>query len=223
MRAAARAELADVTVARGGRDVLHRVTLAVPAEGVTALVGPSGAGKSSLLRCLVRLDEPRAGRILVDGSDVRTQDPCALRRRLGLVAQAPAMLPGSVRENLAYGLPAPATEDELVVALGRAGLPVAFLERDARGLSGGEAMRVAIARALTRGPEALLLDEPTAALDDATAAGVADQLAAVAAEGVTVLIVSHDEALARRLASWAARLRDGRLEASGPASSVLGS
>lgn len=217
----ARAQLEAVTVARGGRDVLNDVSLTVPAAGITALVGASGAGKSSLLRCLVRLDEPRAGRVLVDGRDVREHEPCRLRRRLGLVAQAPVMLAGSVRGNLAYGLD-DVSEDELATAMERAGLPAAFLDRDAGGVSGGEAMRVAIARALTRDPEALLLDEPTAALDAGTAAGVAAQLERLAREGVTVLVVTHDEALARRLATHAARLRDGRVEAEGAAGEVLG-
>jgi ABC-type sugar transport system ATPase subunit len=165
-----RIQAEGVAVVRGGREVVRGIDLRVEAARVVAVVGPSGAGKSSLLRCLVRLDEPAAGRVLVDGLDAAELDPCALRRRVGLVAQSPAMLPGDVRTNLAYGLQAP-EEHDLREALAATGLPAQLLDRDARELSGGEAARVAVARALTRDPGALLLDEPTASLDrDAVAA-----------------------------------------------------
>ena len=105
--AVTRIETQDLAVARGGRVVLEGVDLRVHAGEVTALVGPSGAGKSSLLRSLVRLDEPAGGRVLVDGRDAAELEPCELRRRVGLVTQAPVMLPGDVRANLAYGLEDP--------------------------------------------------------------------------------------------------------------------
>jgi ABC-type iron transport system FetAB ATPase subunit len=176
---------------------------------VTALVGPSGAGKSSLLRSLVRLDEPAGGRVLVDGRDATELEPCELRRRVGLVAQAPVMLPGDVRANLAYALEAPqaaALED----ALAATGLGASFMDRDARALSGGEAARVAVARALTRHPGALLLDEPTAALDREAAAPVEALVRELATRGLAIVIVTHDEAQAERVA-------DARLEVVGEA------
>jgi ABC-type iron transport system FetAB ATPase subunit len=199
-----RIETEDLAVARGGRVVVRGVELRVRAGEVTALVGPSGAGKSSLLRALVRLDEPAAGRVLVDGRDAADLEPCALRRRVGLVAQAPVMLPGDVRANLAYGLDGPA---DLEGALAATGLDASFRGRTARELSGGEAARVAIARALTRDPVALLLDEPTAALDRDAAAPVEALVRDLAARGLGVLIVTHDEAQAERVAE--ARLELG--------------
>lgn len=193
---APRIETEGLAVARGGRVVLRGIDLCVRAGEVTALVGPSGAGKSSLLRALVRLDEPAAGRVLVDGRDAAELEPCVLRRRVGLVAQAPVMLPGDVRANLAYGLDGPA---DLEGALAATGLGGGFMAREARELSGGEAARVAVARALTRDPVALLLDEPTAALDREAAAPVEALVRDLAARGLGVLIVTHDEAQAARI------------------------
>ncbi len=215
----ARAELDAVTLVRGGRPVLQDVTLSVPATGVTALVGPSGAGKSSLLRLLVRLEDADAGVVRVDGRPVGEHDPQALRRHLGLVAQTPVMLEGSVAANLTYGVAAEAVDIRGVLA--RAGLGPEFAERSATELSGGEAMRVAIARALARGPAALLLDEPTAALDAGTRDGLAASLAGLAREGMTIVIVTHDDALARRLGDHAVRVVAGRVVAAGPAGAVL--
>jgi ABC-type multidrug transport system fused ATPase/permease subunit len=194
-----RIQAQDLTIARGGRVVLRGIDLEARAGEVTAVVGPSGSGKSSLLRTLVRLDEPAGGRVLIDGRDAAEVDPCTLRRRVGLVTQAPVMLEGDVRANLAYGLdaPEPAALDE---ALAAAGLDRSFMDRTARELSGGEAARVALARALTRDPAALLLDEPTAALDGEAAAAVEALVRALAGCGLAILLVTHDEAQADRVA-----------------------
>src|SRR6478672_2773881 len=121
-----------LSVAHGERVVLRDVSFAVPKGAVTALVGPSGAGKSTLLRCLNRLLVPQAGTVLLDGEDAAALEPCALRRRVGLVGQTPVMLPGSVRENLAYALVAGvAPAERLARALADAGLDADFLDRPA--------------------------------------------------------------------------------------------
>ncbi len=178
-------------------EVLRDVSLTVRAGEVVALTAPSGAGKSTLLRACVRLVDS-TGSITLDGVDVRSLDPRVLRRRVGLVAQRPVMLPGTVAENLAYGLADP----DSAAALAAAGLDASFLGRDASRLSGGEQARVAIARALTRRPEVLLLDEPTTGLDAPLAAAIGEQVRALAADGLAVCLTSHDRAV---VAEWADR------------------
>jgi ABC-type cobalamin/Fe3+-siderophores transport system ATPase subunit len=195
----------DLVVVLGDRTVLDGVSLAVPGGQVTALVAPSGTGKSTLLRALVRLVPAEAGAVRLDDADVFALPAPELRRRVGLVAQTPVMLPGTVTDNLAHGLgdgglPAAARDE----ALRAAGLDAAaFAQREARRLSGGERARVAIARALTRRPEVLLLDEPTAALDAETADRIGATLRALAAgDGLAILAATHDRAWGGR---WADR------------------
>jgi ABC-type multidrug transport system fused ATPase/permease subunit len=192
-------EARGLWLARGGREVLRGASLAVPAGLVTALLGPSGAGKSTLLRCLNRLVAPDRGEVLLHGRDIRALAPRELRRRVGLVAQVPVMLPGTVRDNVLYAIDDP-SEAQAVSALHAAGLDPGFAERPARELSGGERARVALARALARGPEVLLLDEPTAALDHATAAHVGATLRELADGGLAVCLATHDLELAAAVA-----------------------
>ena len=156
-------------VAHGERVVLRDVSFDAPKGTVTALVGPSGAGKSTLLRCLNRLLVPQAGTVAARRRRRAALEPCALRRRVGLVGQTPVMLPGSVRENLAYGLArAPATT-RLHARARDAGLDATSSTApppSCRAASG----RASRSRGRsTREPELLLLDEPTAALDAAAA------------------------------------------------------
>lgn len=211
-----------VSLSRAGRAVLDGVSLRVDAGAVTALIGPSGAGKSSLLRCAVGLDRLDAGRVLVAGRDARELDPRTLRCRVALVTQQPVMLPGTVADNLAYAMaPGAVTAAVAAAALGRAGLSADFAGRAAGELSGGERARVAVARALVHEPVALLLDEPTAALDPARAAGVEALMAELAGLGLAVLVASHDVAIVRRAARSAVLLEAGRVVAAGPVGAVL--
>lgn len=212
--ASAQATLAvqGLRLQRAGRLVLDDVSFEVPAGTVTAVLGDSGAGKTSLLRCLVGLERPVAGRVAFEGTDIAALDACSLRRRVALVAQTPVMFAGDVRSNLAYGLDEP-SEAALAAALDAAGLERAFLDRDARALSVGQGARVAIARALAREPSALLLDEPTASLDAAAAGGIEGLAGDLAARGLAVLVVTHDLAQADRIATRAVRIENGRVAA----------
>lgn len=213
--------LDDVHLTRAGRPVLRGLSAVARAGEVTALLGPSGAGKSTALRCLVRLEEPERGRVLVDATDVREQDARALRRRVGLVTQAPAMLPGSVADNLRYALEPAPDDGAVAAALARAGLDAAFAPRVASELSGGERARVAIARVLIREPCALLLDEPTAALDPARAAEIEALAVELASAGLAVLLTTHDVASVRRSADRAVLVADGRAVCDGDPAMVL--
>jgi ABC-type multidrug transport system fused ATPase/permease subunit len=185
----------DIEVTLGGRKVLRGFDLQVPPGQVTGLLGPSGTGKSTLLRALVRLVDIDAGTITLDGTDIDELDARKLRCRVGLVAQTPVMLPGTVADNLRYGV-AELADDDLAAALADADLDPSFADRVADDLSGGERARVALARALTRGPQLLLLDEPTAALDRDTAERIGATLRRLRDGGLGVCVTTHDLAFA---------------------------
>jgi ABC-type iron transport system FetAB ATPase subunit len=188
------------------------------------VVGPSGSGKSSFLRLLNRLDEPTGGTVRFNGEDYRKLAPRELRRRLGMVMQTAYLFPGTVAQNVAYG---PLQRGQRLLAdhidalLQRVGL-CGYQERDASNLSGGEAQRVSIARTLANAPEILLLDEPTSALDEDSARGVEDLVLDIIRERrMTCLIVTHNNAQARRIAHRTVIVRDGKLVATGPTNEVL--
>ena len=209
--------LAEVVVERGGTRVLDGVS-ATLAQGVcTAVVGPSGSGKSTLLRLLDRLLEPTSGTVTLHGRPLPSYDVLELRRRVGLVQQVPVVLEATVLEDLRVGRAV--TDDEARALLERVALPVG-LDRDTRDLSGGEAQRLCLARALAVEPEVVLLDEPTSALDPAAARAVEDVVAGLVADGLTVVLVSHDAQQARRLAQDVVVLEAGRVVETGAAATA---
>jgi putative ABC transport system ATP-binding protein len=184
-------------VARAGRPVLRTLSLTIGA-GSTVVLGPSGSGKSTLLRLLNRLADPDEGTIRFEGEDVRSVDPLALRRRAVLVPQLPAPVPGSVADNVAYGPTLIGTEVDVRRPLELAGLDGSFADREASRLSVGEQQRVMLARALALEPDVLLLDEPTAALDERAKEDVERTLAELPC---SMVVVTHDRGQADRLAS----------------------
>jgi putative ABC transport system ATP-binding protein len=203
-------ELDRVSLSRGGRSVLRGVSLQI-GTGATALLGPSGSGKSSLLRVLNRLAEPDSGAVRFNGEDVRDLDPLELRRRAVLVPQLPAPLPGTVADNVRYGPSLYGREADVGRVLELAGLDDSYSERDASRLSVGEQQRVMLARALALEPEVLLLDEPTAALDEVAREGVERTIGElVRRAGVSTVLVTHDRGQASRLADRTIEIRDGR-------------
>jgi putative ABC transport system ATP-binding protein len=180
-------------------------------EGATAILGPSGCGKSTLLRLLNRLADPDEGEVRFHGTDVRRLDPLELRRRVGLVPQLPAPVPGSVADNVCFGPRLHGREADPTRPLELAGLDASFADRDASRLSVGEQQRVMLARALALEPEVLLLDEPTAALDAGAKGAVEQALAGL--PDVSLILVTHEAAQAERLARRIVRLHEGRVAA----------
>lgn len=145
------------------------------------------------------------------GDDVRRLDPLALRRRACLVPQVPAPVEGTVGDNVAYGPGLRGARVDVVRLLDQAGLDASFADRRPERLSVGEQQRVMLARALALEPEVLLLDEPTAALDEASRGGVERTLAVLAAEGrSSMMLVTHERAQADRLADRVVTLSNGR-------------
>jgi len=204
-------ELDGVSARRGGVEVLAGISLGLPL-GATCVAGPSGSGKSTLLRLLNRLADPSAGVVRLRGKDVRERDVLALRRDVSLVPQLPALLDGTVADNVAYGTRLAGRAADVPRALELAGLDTSFAEREAGRLSVGEQQRVMLARALALEPSVLLLDEPTSALDgvarDAVEATLLDLRERL---GLSYVLVTHDEAQAQRLADTVVRLDHGHL------------
>jgi UDP-glucose/iron transport system ATP-binding protein len=203
-------EFERVTVVRAGRRVLDEVTASIPAAGITVVAGPSGVGKTTLLRLCNRLEIPDSGVVSYRGQPLDERDPLMLRRRVGMVFQRPTPFPGSIADNLAVAHPHASTE-ELSTALRRVALAPGLLGQDARTLSGGELQRMCLARTLVTQPETLLLDEPTSALDAAPKHVFEHTARDLAAQGITIIWVTHDDVQARRVADRIYQLRGGHL------------
>jgi putative ABC transport system ATP-binding protein len=200
-----------VRVSRAGAVVLDELSVAI-GDGATAIAGPSGAGKSTLLRLLNRLADPDAGSVRYRGRDVCDYDVLALRREVGLVPQLPALLDATVAENVRYGPRLAGRDADVEDALGLAGLDATFADRPARRLSVGEQQRVMLARALALEPRVLLLDEPTAALDERAKAAVERTLGDLRQRlSLSFVFVTHEFAQAERLADRSLWLEAGRL------------
>lgn len=185
------------------------VDLAVARGEIVALRGPSGAGKSLLLRAIVDLD-PAAGEVFLDGAARAEMPAPAWRRR---VAYVPAES-GWWADRVDAHFRDPARARPLIAALG---LPEEALSWEVRRLSSGERARLALARALALGPEAWLLDEPTASLDAAATERVEKLLVEGRGRGVPILLVTHDAAQAQRLADRILIMEGGRLRPAGTA------
>jgi putative ABC transport system ATP-binding protein len=200
---------------RSEREVLRDVSFSVGEGEVFGVIGPSGAGKTTLLRLLNGLETADRGSIALDGEDVGGMEMTDLRRRVGMVFQAPALFHGTIGTNVAYaleldGVPREEREGRGIACLERAGLPPSFWTRDALELSQGEQQRVAFARALAAEPEVLLLDEPTSALDPAAASRIVALVGRLNEDvGVTIVFVTHLLEQARQICDRALVLIGG--------------
>ncbi len=182
-----------------GRAALSNVTFRVPSGKTVAIVGASGAGKSSLVRLLLRLYEPDAGRILLDGAPTVTIAPSRLRRSIGVVPQDAVLLNATIADNIGIGRPGSTPADiaraaELAqLAEFIAALPDGYATRvGERGvkLSGGERQRIAIARAVLKEPAIFVFDEATSSLDAETEQAILRNLSAIA-RGRTTIVIAH--------------------------------
>lgn len=217
-------ETDDLTRVVDGETIVDSISLQVRPFEVLAIVGPSGAGKSSFLRLINRLDEPTRGTVFLDGTDYREFDPEVLRSRVGFVPPEPALLSGTVRENVTVGdwiRDEPVDELRVTSLLDQVDLQ-GYEERTVEELSGGERQRVGLARTLYVEPELLLLDEPTAHLDSETEARIEELLGKLIREAnLTCLLVTHDTAQAERLGDRVVEFEAGQVVAEGAPGEVL--
>lgn len=216
------------TYKKSGESALKDISLSIPGGQIVGLIGPSGAGKSTLIRCINRLVEPTAGRVLLGDVDLARLDASKLRfqrRRIGMIFQEYALVERlTVMENVLSGrlgyVPFwrswlrryPASDVQRAYALlDRVGL---YHKANSRAdeLSGGQRQRVGIARALSQEPELLLIDEPTASLDPKTSRQIMRLLTDICRErGLPAIVNIHDVPLAQQFVQRLVGLRDGRI------------
>jgi len=206
--------LEDAGFAVAGVRLLDGISLSVPAGRRLIVMGANGAGKSLMLRLCHGLIEPTTGRRIWANGERRPQAQA-------MVFQRPVLLRRSVAANLAYplrlrGMGRSACRDMVARTLERFGLST-LAERPARLLSGGEQQRLALARAWTMRPQILFLDEPTSALDPSATRTIEEMIESFSAEGITIVMSTHNLGQARRLAHDVAFLHRGRLIEHGPA------
>jgi iron(III) transport system ATP-binding protein len=216
--AASAFQIHGLTKRFGAAVALDRVDLAAPEGRFTCLVGPSGCGKTTLLRILMGLEPPTAGRIEINGQDISRLPPA--QRGMGMVFQSYALFPNMrVADNVAFGMTGVASAADrarrVAALLETVGLP-GLEHRFPNQLSGGQQQRVAIARALAVEPRILLLDEPLAALDPQIREQLRGELKSLQRRlGVTTVMVTHDQAEALAVADLIVVMRAGRIEQAG--------
>jgi polar amino acid transport system ATP-binding protein len=217
----------DIQLSFGRNTVLRGIDLDVPAGSTVAVIGPSGSGKSTMLRTLNRLYEPDRGDILLGGRSVLHDDPDRLRQRIGMVFQHFNLFPHrSVLDNVALAprklrrLSADAARELALSQLDRVDLKNKAEVRPAT-LSGGQQQRVAIARALAMEPQVMLFDEVTSALDPELVKGILALIAELGADGMTMVVVTHEMGFARSTSDTVVFMDRGKVVESGPPEQVF--
>jgi polar amino acid transport system ATP-binding protein len=213
----------------GELEVLRGVDLSVATGDVICIIGPSGSGKSTLLRCVNLLEQPTSGRVLIEGIDITDPmtDVDQVREKIGMVFQQFNLFPHltvvgnlTVAQKKVLGR----SDDEAVsvaeAMLARVGLADKRDEYPIR-LSGGQQQRVAIARSLCMNPDMMLFDEPTSALDPELIGEVLDVMRALADEGMTMLVVTHEMGFAKQVADRVLFIDEGVIQEDGPPREVL--
>jgi polar amino acid transport system ATP-binding protein len=228
-------DVVDLVKQYGSTEVLRGVNLGVSRGEVATIIGPSGSGKSTFLRCLNGLETFQSGCVTVDGQRLDGQSRSAdwarihrqVCRRVGMVFQSFNLFPHrtalqNVMEGPVYvlGLKVAEAEERARRLLDRVGM-LDRLHAMPRELSGGQQQRVAIARALAMDPQAILFDEPTSALDPRMTGEVLAVMTDLAADGLTMIVVTHAMQFARRVAHTVHVFGDGRVIESGPPGQIF--
>ncbi|MCX7560171.1 ATP-binding cassette domain-containing protein [Sulfitobacter sp. F26204] len=211
--------LKEVSVKRRGKTILGPINLELSGSGFTIVLGPNGAGKTTLLKVLHGIERISTGSVKWSISEGKAQQMQAY------VFQRPVMLRRSVRQNLGYplqllGLPKPVIASKVLEWSERIGLAT-MLDHPAPRLSGGEKQKLALGRALIRKPKVLFLDEPCANLDGRSTREIETVLQHANRTGTRVIMTTHDLGQARRLASDAVFLLNGRIHDHGPTPDFL--
>ena len=216
-------QVQDLHKSYGDNEVLKGISLNVKPNEVVCMIGPSGSGKSTFLRCLNKLEEPNRGHVYVDGYDIadKKTNIDLVRQNIGMVFQHFNLFPNmSVAENIML---APVQLNKMTKEEARTAalhyLDIVGLKDKAdvnpTTLSGGQKQRVAIARALAMKPDVMLFDEPTSALDPEMVGDVLEVMQALAKEGMTMVVVTHEMGFAKRVADRVVFFYDGVIKEQG--------
>ncbi len=226
---AAAIQVRDLHKSFGKNEVLKGIDFSVDDGQVVCVIGPSGSGKSTLLRCVNRLEEPDSGQILVEGIDICDPevDLDAVRARIGMVFQQFNLFPHmSVLDNLTVAQRKVLRRSKAeAVEVARANLEKVGLAEKEKAypahLSGGQQQRVAIARSLSMNPDMMLFDEPTSALDPELVGDVLEVMKTLAAEGMTMMVVTHEMGFAREVGDKLVFMDGGVIVEEGDPAQVL--
>ena len=223
-------EFRDVHKSFGNLEVLKGINLNIEKGQVVTLIGPSGSGKSTILRCINLLEKPTKGQVFIDGTDITVPkaDIQAVRKNIGMVFQHFNLFPHlTVKENITLApteLKLMGKEEagrkalELLARVGLADKAEAYPGQ----LSGGQKQRVAIARSLAMNPDIMLFDEPTSALDPEMVGEVLEVMKQLAADGMTMVVVTHEMGFAREVADRVVFMDDGYIVEEGTPDEVFG-
>ena len=214
----------------GSHEVLRDIDFTVKKGDVTSIIGASGSGKSTLLRCINLLEIPSGGEVIFHGENVagRHVDPCTYRSKVGMVFQSFNLFSNmTVLENCTVGQTKVlkksygTARENAMKYLERVGM-APYINAKPRQLSGGQKQRVAIARALAMEPEVLLFDEPTSALDPEMVGEVLEVMRGLAADGMTMLVVTHEMAFAKDVSNHVVFMAGGVICEQGSPADVFG-
>jgi len=213
----------------GKVEVLHGITAHVNKGEVVCLIGPSGSGKTTLLRCTNALESIQGGQVVFEGQPLPKDDKEVrnIRRQMGMVFQSFELFPHmtalrniTVGPMTVLGMSEADARTKAHALLKKVGL-ADKAESYPSELSGGQQQRVAIARSLAMNPQAMLFDEPTSALDPETVGEVLNVMKALAEEGMTMIVVTHEMTFARRVADWVLVFDKGNLIEEGPPAQIF--